>query len=237
MKTLCTTLLVFCALAATAAADENSATFNQGVGTDGQARIDITVTYVFPGLPPRTGNFGLGTARISLPGAEKISLDPTQPPGDGYVCFVTDTVVNCSNDGQQTGSGLTFPTSLTIHLFAPTCYAPADPTGAEADVWSAPNDPGTAPDVSLPITPSGDCGDANQQPVLAGHEANCVVPKLAGSTLASAKRQLRNAHCAVGKVSYAKSKKVKKGRVISQSAKPRKTLATGTKVNFVVSKG
>jgi hypothetical protein len=34
--------------------------------------------------------------------------------------------------------------------------------GFVADVWSAPNDPGTAPDVSLPIDP-GDCSSAAVQ--------------------------------------------------------------------------
>jgi hypothetical protein len=117
-----------------------------------------------------------------------------------------------------------------------SCYAPNDPTGAVADVWSAQNDPGSPPDVSLPFTPSGDCQAATGQPVLEGHAAKCVVPKLAGSTLASAKRQVRNAHCKVGKITFAKSKKVKKGRVISQSLKPKKTLPPSTRVNFVVAK-
>jgi hypothetical protein len=237
VKTLLTTLVLVAALSAPAFADENSVTFNQAPGEDGQVHIDIGVTYVFPGLPPRTGNFGLGTVRVTLPDSA-MTLDPSQPADAGYVCFVAGSVVTCSNDGQPSSTGLTFPTSLTIHLFSPTCYAPADPTGAQADVWSAPGDPGSAPDVSLPITLEGACSDpGTDQGALNGHAAKCVVPKLAGSTIASAKRQVKNAHCSVGKITYAKSTKVKKNRVISQTLKPKKQLKQGTKVNFVVSKG
>jgi hypothetical protein len=224
------------ALAGGAQADENSVTLTQEAAQTGQVRIDITTTYVFPGLPPRNGNFGLGTVRITLPQAT-ISLDPANPPDAGYNCFVADVTVTCSNDGQPSATGLTFPTSLTVHLLSPACYSPADPTGAEADVWSAPNDAGSAPDVSLPISPGSDCGGGIDQPVLDGHAAPCIVPKLVGATLASAKRQVRNAHCALGKVTYARSKKVKKGRVISQSLKAKKSLKPGTRVSFVVSKG
>lgn len=222
-------------LAGGAFADENSVSFNQATTENGQVRIDITVTYVYPGMPPRQGNFGLGFTRITLP-ESKLALDPTNPPDNGYNCFVSDVRVECSNEGQPSGTGTTFPTSVTLHLLSASCYAPTDPTGAQADVWSAPNDPGSPPDVSLPISPGSDCGGGITQPSLEGHEARCVVPKLAGSTLASAKRKVVNAHCKVGKITFAKSTKVKKGRVISQTPKPKKTLAPNSKVNFVVSR-
>lgn len=243
MKSLCTALAALCfvgaVLAGGALAETNSATFNEMPGGDGKYHIDIGVSYEFPGTPPRTSNFGAGTVRITLP-QSSLTLDPAQPADAGYNCFVESggSSVICSNDGQSNGAGLTFPSSVTVHMVSATCYSPADPTGARADVWAAPNDPGTAPDASLPITPTVDCGTApDGQPVLGGHGPQCVVPKLAGSTLASAKRQVRNAHCALGKVTFAHSKKVKKGRVISQSLKPKKVLKENTKVSFVVSKG
>ena len=235
MKALIATLAVLLAFAGPAQADENSVMFNQATTADGQVRIDITVTYVFPGQPPRQGNYGLGFTRITLP-ESKLTLDPTNPPDNGYNCFVSDIKVECANEGQPSGTGTTFPTSVTLHLLSASCYAPSDPTGAQAEVWSAPNDPGSAPDVTLPMSPGSDCGGGVDQPVLEGHGAKCVVPKLAGSTLASARRQVRNAHCKVGKITFAKSKKVKKGRVISQSLKPKKTYPANTKVNFVVAK-
>ena len=65
----------------------------------------------------------------------------------------------------------------------------------------------------------------------------CVVPKVKGKKLRAAKRAIRNAHCAVGKVTKAFSKSVKKGRVISQKPRPAKKLAAGSTVKLKVSKG
>jgi hypothetical protein len=65
----------------------------------------------------------------------------------------------------------------------------------------------------------------------------CVVPNVKGKTLADAQRKLTAAHCKAGKTTKAKSKTVKKGRVISQSPKAGKKLAKGAKVNLVVSRG
>jgi hypothetical protein len=65
----------------------------------------------------------------------------------------------------------------------------------------------------------------------------CVVPNVAGKTLAAAKTALANAHCAVGTVTQAASTKVPKGDVISQSPAAGKQLAYGSKVSLVVSSG
>ena len=75
------------------------------------------------------------------------------------------------------------------------------------------------------------------QSVTATFAARCIVPKEKGKTLRKAKRALVKAHCKVGKVKKAFSAKVKKGRVIAQSAKAGKTLAPGAKVRLTVSKG
>jgi hypothetical protein len=64
----------------------------------------------------------------------------------------------------------------------------------------------------------------------------CVVPKLAGKTLAAAKRALSRAHCGVGKITKKRSK-AKHGRVIAQSPKAGTKLPSGSKVKLVVSKG
>jgi uncharacterized delta-60 repeat protein len=65
----------------------------------------------------------------------------------------------------------------------------------------------------------------------------CVVPKLKGKTLRAAKLAIRKASCSVGKVTKAFSATVKKGRVIYQTPKPGKKLATGAKVKLKASKG
>jgi hypothetical protein len=61
----------------------------------------------------------------------------------------------------------------------------------------------------------------------------CVVPKLKGKTLKAAKKQLRNAHCKLGKVS---EKPGKAGKVIKQKPKPKKVLKPGSKVSVTLGK-
>ncbi|MFL5935904.1 MAG: fibronectin type III domain-containing protein [Gaiellaceae bacterium] len=68
-------------------------------------------------------------------------------------------------------------------------------------------------------------------------KVSCVVPNLKRKTLAKAKRSIAAAHCRTGKVSKATSQTVPKGRVIGQSPKAGKKLASGSKVNVVVSRG
>jgi beta-lactam-binding protein with PASTA domain len=58
-----------------------------------------------------------------------------------------------------------------------------------------------------------------------------------GKTLKTAKRSLKVHLCRAGKIKHAHSRKVKKGRVISQKPKPGKKLEQGAKVNLVVSTG
>jgi beta-lactam-binding protein with PASTA domain len=65
----------------------------------------------------------------------------------------------------------------------------------------------------------------------------CVVPKVKGKRLARAKAAIRSHHCRVGKIRHAFSKRLQKGRVISQRPKPHKVLHNGAKVNLVVSRG
>jgi hypothetical protein len=222
------------ALAGGAAADSNNLTSGEVQGADGQWHIDVGVTYVFPGMPPRNYNYGLGTVRITLPSAD-LSLDPAQPPDAGYDCVAEPpSAVICSSAGDSNGAGLDFPTSITVHMIARNCWSSP---GGVADVWSAPNDPGTAPDVSLPIDPA-DCSSATvQQPVLDTKPLKCTVPNLKKVPLRSATRRLANAKCRRGRVTHKHSGAIKKNSVISQSIKPGKVLRQGTKVDLVVSRG
>jgi uncharacterized delta-60 repeat protein len=94
---------------------------------------------------------------------------------------------------------------------------------------------------------SGDCSGTGTCTLTmsAGHSVTatfkplvkCHVPKVKGKTLKQAKKKIRAAHCRVGKVTKAYSKKVKKGRVISQKPKPGVTKPAGAKVAIKVSKG
>jgi subtilisin-like proprotein convertase family protein len=66
--------------------------------------------------------------------------------------------------------------------------------------------------------------------------AGCVVPNVRGKALRLARRALRRAHCSVGRVRYARSARAR-GRVISQSLRPKSRRPGGTKINLVVSMG
>jgi alpha-tubulin suppressor-like RCC1 family protein len=83
------------------------------------------------------------------------------------------------------------------------------------------------------------CGNRCPTPVqvVGFGRAQCVVPRVKGKKLAPAKRAIAKAHCSVGKVTKAYSKRVKKGRVISQKPKPGTTLPAASPVNLKVSKG
>ena len=64
----------------------------------------------------------------------------------------------------------------------------------------------------------------------------CVVPRVQGKALAAARRAIRRAHCSVGRVRHARSRRAK-GRVVSQSPRPGARKAIRAKVNLVVSRG
>lgn len=64
----------------------------------------------------------------------------------------------------------------------------------------------------------------------------CVVPKLKGKKLRNARRMLGRADCKVGKVTRRQAKPSKAGKVLKQSIKPGKVLASGSKVNLTVGK-
>jgi hypothetical protein len=65
----------------------------------------------------------------------------------------------------------------------------------------------------------------------------CTVPNVVRKTLVTAKRKIAAAHCRTGKVTRAKSQRVAKGRVISERPRAGRKLASGTKINLVVSRG
>jgi len=64
----------------------------------------------------------------------------------------------------------------------------------------------------------------------------CVVPRLQRKTLGAAKRMIRTAHCRLGAVRRAYSRR-RKGTVLSQRPAPGTRRPAGTRINLVVSKG
>ena len=66
---------------------------------------------------------------------------------------------------------------------------------------------------------------------------DCVVPRLVGKRFARTRRLLARAHCRLGRVKRVYSRRVKKGRVISQKPHAGARLPEGTRVRVVVSRG
>jgi hypothetical protein len=62
--------------------------------------------------------------------------------------------------------------------------------------------------------------------------ARCIVPRVIGLVLLRARTRIRRAHCSVGRVRRARSRRV--GRVIRQSPRPRTRLRRGGRVSLVV---
>ena len=65
----------------------------------------------------------------------------------------------------------------------------------------------------------------------------CMVPKVVGKQLRSAKQAIARSHCRTGKVRSAYSAKRKKGIVIAQSRRPGNVLPASSKIDLVVSRG
>src|SRR4051794_13688290 len=251
VKTLCTALAAVCLTGAlfTAAAMADGSSFNENQDPEDQLfHVDVGLTFTEAGQHPRESGVGVGTIRVSLPGI-KARLDPSLPiEPAGYTCHVTtssygeaDTGFECSTDGQSSGAGLTFPTSVIVHLLSQSCYAPPPQGSAQpllAEAWAAPGNPGTKPDASYEVFADGGCDSGVGEPdVDTTKQSPCIVPKLKNLTLPKATLKLGRAGCVKGKVRYVFSPKVKKGRVISQSVKPKKKLKLNSKIKLVVSLG
>jgi thermitase len=65
----------------------------------------------------------------------------------------------------------------------------------------------------------------------------CTVPRLRGLNLVHAKRSLKSRGCALGRVSKAYSKRVRRGRIIGQRPGPGLRMRRGAKIAVVVSRG
>jgi subtilisin family serine protease len=130
-------------------------------------------------------------------------------------------------------------------------FSALDRSGAQCDSGASPPPPPDPPPPEplpsvLPPPPPTEVPPAVQPPppsptpllppqVLT--RPRCVVPKVRGKTVAQARRLLSTRRCRLGRIGRAYSRRVKKGRVISQGRRPAARLARGTKVNVVVSRG
>jgi hypothetical protein len=79
--------------------------------------------------------------------------------------------------------------------------------------------------------------DYNTVTVFTNTTGLCTVPNVRTSTLSLAKHAIAHAHCRIGKIGRSYSRKVAKGRVISEKPKPGTVLPSRGEIDLVVSLG
>ncbi len=186
---------------------------------------DLSVTLASSPDPVLIGSKLVYTATVSNSGplsAEAAALTETLPAG---VTFVSAT----ASQGSCGGSGPVVTCNLG---------SLGKDRGASATVTVTPTEEGA---LASSATVSGTRQDPNQANNSATEQtrviAPCIVPSVKGKTLPAAKRAIVLAHCKMGTVARKYSKRVKKGRVISQTPRPRTRLPNLANVNLVVSRG
>jgi bacillolysin len=107
-----------------------------------------------------------------------------------------------------------------------------DDSDSAFTVQAAPPPPPPGPPPPAPPAPP-----PPPHPSLPTVQVRCVVPNVKGKTVPAARIALSRARCALGRVSRAYSRRVRKSRIISQSRRAASRHPRGTRVNVVVSRG
>jgi len=146
--------------------------------------------------------------------------DPSGRWGD-YTALTVDPVDDCTfwytNEYYPTTSQRTWHTRIGSFKF-PSCPVGPPPPPPPPPLPPPPPPPPLPPPPPPPPPPP--------------RAPRCRVPRVIGMKLGRARSRIRAAHCTVGRVRRARSRRV--GRVIAQSPKPGKVLRNRGKVNLVV---
>jgi PASTA domain/IPT/TIG domain len=94
--------------------------------------------------------------------------------------------------------------------------------------------PASSSRVTVPITVTTVAGTSEVTKAGEFTNTGCIVPKLAGRSLSSAKQALRSKGCKIGKVKKLEGATAENGKVIGQGAAKGKILAAGAKVNVTL---
>ena len=137
---------------------------------------------------------------------------------------------------QGIGEGASSPGQYTVCVFM---EASAEPEAVEAPeeeqlIAAASGTFTVLP--SLTSTP-GAINLAEPPGVRRAAGTRCVVPRVRGRELTRARRLLARAHCAVGRIRRARSRHVRRGRVISQGHRAGRSLPGGARVGLLISAG
>lgn len=170
-------------------------------------------------VPTKTGGEVSYSIAVTNKGPERasgINLADTLPAGTSLLAVTTSqgtcTATTCALGILKSGTSA----SLTVKV-----AAPGGSLTNTAAVSSLATDTNAANDSATVVTTV---------------PSPCKVPKLKGKKVKAAKKALRKAHCAPGKVKHVFNGKVKKGKVV-KGGKPGKSYVSGAKVKLVVSKG
>ena len=174
------------------------------------------------------GCSGTGTCTVTLAGDTAVTAAFNPAP-------VTHTLT-VSKSGSGAGSVTSSPAGISCGATCSASYLEGSAVTLSAGAaagsafagWSGGGCSGTG---TCTVTLGAD------RAVTAAFNAKCRVPNVKGKALALAKLAITSAHCAVGKVAQAFSATVKTGKVISQNPASGASLAAGSKVTLVVSKG
>jgi pimeloyl-ACP methyl ester carboxylesterase len=127
---------------------------------------------------------------------------------------------------------------LTQRGLAPMPGAATEATPLATDL--APDGPTkgeTAPPTPAQVSATAPAAAAAPAPAPAVKSVSkCIVPNLKGLTVAAATAKLAKANCDLGRTHSKVSRKVKAGRVLSQSHSSKASLKAGSKVNLVVAR-
>ena len=210
--------------------------YNNGVATVSAAvglqKFVVATSWANPGRGFDTGENGNAFR------PDTVSCSPDDPAGfmlgsgygpDGTTYYTGPeyaTTVPFSDAGKKT---------FTLAAKDQSQIAPCTPGPDDGDTCSGPNFHLTG---TYTFTKACDglitYPDATIECQGAGSAQKCVVPKLKGKKLASAKSALHKARCALGSVKHKKSKKANKGRVVAQSVAAGKKLKKGSKVGVTL---
>ena len=143
--------------------------------------------------------------------------------------FAGTQVTIAGTDFAEVGAVHFGPTSTTFNVLSENQIVATAPLGS-----------GTVP---ITVTTPGGTATAAQSftyapttapPPAAPPAPPCIVPKLKGKTLKSAKKRIRGADCRVGALTRRKGAKARTGEVVKQTPKPGASVPTGTKVTVTL---
>jgi hypothetical protein len=142
--------------------------------------------------------------------------------------------------GLENGNGaILFDTSGSLTTFTAYYQLPALGDGASAPPSNITRDRRLLLSAVLTYTPptGGGGGTSGGGGTTPPPVTECVVPKLRNLTVAKARAALTAAHCALGKVTRVRDRRIKRGRVVLQTVPPTWRRDVGAKVPVKVSLG